>query len=274
MPPSKDPKEYAKWLRELSAIERHQIALFCRANKLNYEPSCGGIGPLHVPRPPALIPRAKREAVDPDEPPRAASREAWLAGLTMQQRQWVTSTCDQNYNEGELCTVMTPLVVSIDNRPVELTSGGSFPFAGGQPIATDWPTAATPWIALDLDGDGAIGSGAELFGSYTVLPDGTAAHDGFAALAALDANHDGRIDQADPLFASLVLWADRDGSHRSTRDELTPLASVIVSISLDAWMDLRCDARRNCEGQRASLVWRDAEGEHTGSVVDIYLPFR
>ena len=98
----------------------------------------------------------------------------------------------------------TPLVVSFDDRPVTFSPGGQFSFAPGVATATDWPTSSTPWIAIDLDGDGAITSGAELFGSNTALPGGTTAKNGFEALAALDANHDGKIDRDDPAFASLV----------------------------------------------------------------------
>jgi hypothetical protein len=269
-PPSVQPQLYREWLAEQSGTDRHRIALFCRSERLDFHAVCGGIGPLHVPRPPMLVPLPYGE--DPPQldgaQPYRGTRGEWLAAMTLPQRQWVATTCDHFYNQGELCTVMTPLVVSFDDAPVKFVQGGTFPLLRGRAIATDWPTGDTPWIALDVDGDGAIGSGAELFGSDT-------AKDGFEALARLDANHDGRIDRDDPAFERLVLWSDRDHDRFSTADELRPLSSVVVSISLaarDAW---RCDARDNCEGQRATLVWRDDTGAtRTGSVVDVYLPFR
>ena len=46
----------------------------------------------------------------------------------------------------------------------------------------------------DLNGDGQINSGAELFGSSTKLADGSVASTGWAALAALDTNGDGSAD--------------------------------------------------------------------------------
>ncbi len=253
-PPSDDPKDYAAWWPGLTSVQRHQIALFCRANPIDYQASCGGIGPLHVPVPPSLKPRARDGDDDPHES-KARSRQEWFAMMSTEQQRWVTATCDAHYNQGQLCTVDTPLVVSLDNGPVV--------FAGA------WPTAHTPWIALDANHDGAI-SMAELFGSWTVMPDGTTAHDGFAALAQLDANHDGVIDARDPAFSSLLLWAD-NGDRRATPDELRPLAATIVSISLDAHLALACDARGNCEGMRATLVWRDAAGTHAGSVIDVSL---
>jgi len=50
---------------------------------------------------------------------------------------------------------------------------------------------------------------------------------------------------------------------------------VIVAISLADRSQPRCDARGNCEGERASITWRDARGAlRTGAIVDVYLPRR
>jgi|GEM_PF-2395562 len=169
----------------------------------------------------------------------------------------------------------TPLVVAFENQPVEFAPAASerFAFVPGAPKTSDWPTATTPWIALDLDGDGKITSGAELFGSSTVLPGGSRAENGFSALAALDANGDGVLDARDPMFSKLVLWSDRDGDHQSSPGELRPLASVVTRISLAFTRDARCNERDDCEGERGTLHWSDAAGaDHTGTVVDVYLP--
>jgi len=268
--------DYMDWFRSQPQDVQLAINRFCSAHGLNYEARCGGIGPLHIPKPPPWnacdsVIRLKRPDGDDTGP---QTRYEWHKSLTKDQAHYVDQKCRVSRRDSQLCGPAvkpgcnTPLVVSFDDRPVTFAPGSQFSFAPGIATATDWPTADTPWIALDLDGDGAITSGAELFGDHTALPGGSTAHNGFEALAALDANHDGKIDAADPGFAKLVLWSGRTG------DALTPLAKSIVSISLASRRDARCDARGNCEGQRATITWRDATGFHTGTVIDVYMPSR
>jgi hypothetical protein len=75
-------------------------------------------------------------------------------------------------------------------------------------------------LVFDRDGNGRLGSGASIIR-------------GFAALADLDANHDGVIDNQDPMFSDLRVLADtnQDGTIGCRRD--FQLASLrIESISL------------------------------------------
>jgi hypothetical protein len=212
------------------------------------------------------------------EPPAGADATAyaaWLRGLSRTERARVDRSCrSERWASSTLCGG-TPLVLSFDGAPVRFAqTAGRFALSPGDPVATDWPTAATPWLALDRDGDGQITSGAELFGNSTQLPDGAAARHGFDALAALDANRDGRLDAADPEFGALLLWTDRDGDRRSTPDELSPASAIVESLSLAYRFDGRCDARLNCEGERAALRWRDGDRIREGAVVDVYLHYQ
>lgn len=167
----------------------------------------------------------------------------------------------------------TPLALRFDDAPVRFAMSAATFDLGPECGATDWPGAATPWLALDRDGSGAIEGGHELFGSATVLRTGARADHGFTALAELDADRDGRIDASDPDFARLVLWADHDADRRSTLWELTPVATAgLVAVDLDYRRDRRCDARGNCEIERAAFTFRDALGRtRTGEVVDVHL---
>jgi hypothetical protein len=143
----------------------------------------------------------------------------------------------------------------------------------GRCDAYDWPMANTPWLALDRDGNGAIEDGSELFGSGTRLESGRRATNGFEALRELDSNGDGFISPQDGRWTELATWADADGDRVGSGLELAPLEQAgLVRIELDYRVDKLCDARGNCEVEKANFVWRDAKGlERTGEIVDVHL---
>lgn len=97
---------------------------------------------------------------------------------------------------------------------------------------TGWVDAKSGILVLDRDGNGKIEAGKELFGDRTILDDGKTASSGFAALAALDSNHDGVIDAKDAKFSELRIWIDKDGNGVSTPDELLTLEEAGIK-SLD-----------------------------------------
>ncbi len=179
----------------------------------------------------------------------------------------VWDTCEQQSGT-------TPLVLSFDGAPVTFAASvGAFDLDATMSALTDWPTAATPWLALDRDGNGAIDDGGELFGSATVLAGGSRAANGFVALAELDSDGDGRITPADRAWSSLRVWADHDGDRVSAAGELVSLdARGVTSIDLGYTAEPRCDRRHNCEIERATFRWVDASGvERTGAIVDVHL---
>jgi hypothetical protein len=252
-----------RWYLRLATSLQIEARMICR--RLSADPCAGAHvrseDPDVVEADDSFVPLARRR---PDPLGTA------LVHFSHQERDLYTF-CEESGQPIAGC--MTPLVVAFEGQAIEFTPANAdrFAFVPGDPASTAWPTAATPWIAIDLDGDGAITSGAELFGDSTALPTGKA-RNGFEALAALDANHDGVIDAADPAFAKLLLWADRDGNRASSPDELRPLAELIVAIPLAHRVDVRCAARGACEGERGSVHWRDANGRtRVGAVVDVYV---
>jgi hypothetical protein len=111
----------------------------------------------------------------------------------------------------------SPLVLNFTSGPISfLGHGVPFDYYGDHttPLA-DWISPQFGLLALDLDGDGMITRGAELFGDQTKLPDGTLATNGFQALAQYDANQDGVIDARDPAFAKLLVWFDRNSNGKT-----------------------------------------------------------
>jgi Ca2+-binding RTX toxin-like protein len=90
---------------------------------------------------------------------------------------------------------------------------------------TAWVSGDTGLLVRDLNSNGVIDNGSELFGSSTV--------DGFAQLATLDSNHDLKIDSHDTDWSTLQVWIDSNGDGITQSGELHSLSSLgIVSIDL------------------------------------------
>ena len=93
-----------------------------------------------------------------------------------------------------------------------------------------WVGKGDGLLVRDLNGNGRIDSGAELFGNHTKLADGSRAANGFHALAELDSNRDGVVDARDgeAAFASLRIWKDSNGDGQTDAGELMTLAQAGV----------------------------------------------
>lgn len=90
-------------------------------------------------------------------------------------------------------------------------------------IRIGWTAAGADeaFLCRDLNGNGRIDDGGELFGTATRLESGARAQNGFVALAAYDDNHDGFIDEKDAIWSRLLLWRDANHDGISQADELT-----------------------------------------------------
>ena len=142
-----------------------------------------------------------------------------------------------------------PLVLDLDGNGI--TTSGINPAApilfdqdgDGTLTATGWIAAGEAIVVRDLNGNGRIDSGRELFGDNTVLTRGPnagqRASNGFTALADLDANAagvaDGKFDASDVAFASVKLWKDANQNGISEAAELFTFAALgVQSINLAA----------------------------------------
>ena len=105
--------------------------------------------------------------------------------------------------------------------------------SNGKPVQTGWVSAGDGLLVMDRNGDQSINDGGELFGSSTLLANGTKAPDGYAALSELDTNKDGVINQADGAFAKLGVWIDSNSDGQSGSGEIKTLAELgIKQLSL------------------------------------------
>ncbi|RWP10169.1 MAG: type I secretion C-terminal target domain-containing protein [Mesorhizobium sp.] len=115
----------------------------------------------------------------------------------------------------------------------DLSHGVQFDINGdGTKDQVAWNSSNDGMLAVDLNHDGKIDDGTELF---TPNFGGGNFASGAAALASLDSNHDGLIDHNDTAFDSLLIWKDANANGASDAGELSHLAdNGIVSISTAA----------------------------------------
>jgi hypothetical protein len=113
----------------------------------------------------------------------------------------------------------------------------------GIKTGTGWLGAGEGILVLDLNANGTIDSGRELFGDNTLLQSGPnagqLASNGFTGLAQYDQGSgtvvDGKINSQDAIYTQLRIWQDTNQDGISQATELTTLAQRgIASINLVA----------------------------------------
>ena len=166
----------------------------------------------------------------------------------------------------------SPLVLDLDGDGVETLhqdKGTYFDHAGdGFAEQTGWAGADDGLLVRDLNGDGRINSGAELFGNHTRLQNGTLAANGFTALADLDSNQDGLINQQDAAWSTLKVWRDADSDGSTDDGELLTLEQAgLASINLQYQNTNTADAHGNEHRQTGSYTLADGS---TRSVNDVW----
>ena len=119
---------------------------------------------------------------------------------------------EQYYEENYVTSVKTfrdPLVINLDTNIAQV-SDQKFFFdldCDGEEEEISSLQAGSGFLALDLNGDGVINDGSELFGSKS--------GNGFADLSKHDADGNGWIDENDPIWEKLLIWTkDEDGEDK------------------------------------------------------------
>ncbi|HJW25790.1 MAG TPA: hypothetical protein VJ576_12910 [Rhodocyclaceae bacterium] len=110
-------------------------------------------------------------------------------------------SCERKYEESGKVVLHDPLVINFDGQAADL-GGRRFAFdldSDGKVERLPGLGAGSGFLVLDRNGNGRVDDGGELFGA--------ASGDGFADLAKLDADRNGWLDEADPEFVRLQVWA-------------------------------------------------------------------
>jgi len=164
-----------------------------------------------------------------------------LAALSMTQASAFTSDQIGVMHNDQINALVSasPIVLDLTGAGIHTTAaaqGVNFDLDGtGQVSKVGWTTATEGLLALDLNGNGNIDNGTELFGVATKLANGQRAGNGFAALAQYDTNGDGVIDAKDPIFSKLSVWVDANHDGKVEAGEMHSLTSLgIVSLDLHA----------------------------------------
>lgn len=133
-------------------------------------------------------------------------------------------------NYASISSIVDPIVVDLDHNGYSFSSvenGIHFDInADGSADQVAWNTSNDGILAYDVNGDGKIDSGSEIF-----TPDfnGGKFASGAAALASLDSNGDGIIDADDEAFSKLLIWQDANGDGVGEAGELSHLADHGIS---------------------------------------------
>lgn len=158
---------------------------------------------------------------------------------------------------------VSPLIVDMDNTGLDLSApldGVLFDIEGdGLADKISWPRGSgANFVALDLNGNGSIDSGKELFGNYSVGPDNDTSDNGFLALAKYDDDKDGKITDKDAAYKKLVLWNDANFNSKSEASELKTLSQAgIKSIDLKYDTGLEEDRYGNQTRERSVVELKD-----------------
>lgn len=136
--------------------------------------------------------------------------------LNLVMQYQYSETSSTSVRIGDAPRTADPLVINFNGTAAQL-SGQRFAFdlnSDGTKEQINAPISGSGFLALDLNNDGKINNGSELFGP--------ASGNGFGELEKYDADHNGWIDENDSVFKQLKVWTDSGTGN----GKLTSLASL------------------------------------------------
>ncbi|WP_126326633.1 calcium-binding protein [Neisseria canis] len=168
--------------------------------------------------------------------------------------------------------MVSPIIIDLNGDGVKtLGLGNNIHFdhnKSGFAKQTGWVSKEDGLLALDMNANGMIDNGGELFGNNSLLTDGKFADNGFEALKQYDSNNNGLLDVKDVRWQEFKIWQDVDSDGVSDIGELKSLDNAgIISLNLKYTETNTVDENGNSHKQASSAIWKDG---HTSDAVDVW----
>ena len=123
-------------------------------------------------------------------------------------------------------------------------------------------------LVRDINGNGQIDDGTELFGNNSVLSNGQKAANGFEALKDLDSNNDGVFNSSDTAWNEVKVWKDTNENGIADEGELLTLEQAGVSgININYTSNWLTDSNGNDHKQQGTFTKTDGT---TASIHDVW----
>ncbi|HGH5980867.1 TPA: calcium-binding protein, partial [Kluyvera georgiana] len=165
----------------------------------------------------------------------------------------------------------SPIIIDLDNDGVETISKNNdiyFDHDGnGFSENTGWVSPDDGLLVYDINKDGKIDTGQELWGNNTIT-NGNYAPNGFVALKKWDTDNNNKIDYDDSIWDDLKIWQDSNSNAVVDEGELKGLSYFnISSISLKYKTSTAKDANGNTHRQIGEFKFDDGS---TGIATDVW----
>lgn len=173
--------------------------------------------------------------------------------LDLAMARQYSETSSESIRLGDAVRKTDPLVINFNGTAAQLTDQ-RFSFdlnsdGKNEQIAT--LASGSGYLALDLNADGKVNNGKELFG--------TTSGNGFADLAKYDSDQNGWIDEADPVFKQLKVWT-QDGNGGSVSSLADKGVGAISLASVATPFDVKNTANQTLGSVRSTGVVLNEDG--------------
>jgi hypothetical protein len=188
-----------------------------------------------------------------------------------------TITVNRDYNlTGVWSSYASPIILDLNLDGVKtLASSYGVKFdikANGKAVNTGWVSPQDGLLVRDINGNGQIDSGLELFGDSTILSSGDTAANGFNALADLDMNNDGEINMYEMYTHKLKIWRDDNSNGITDIGELLlPSEFGVQKLLLDYTESDYIDENNNAHAFIGEYIRQDATKHE---MTDVYFEFK